>query len=87
MYLMPPTFYRTARNASMCYTSSHAPAGSHLVHLLPRTATLEQAGGTNRMTLRGHTGAIHKVVISPNGEDVITVSEDGTAQVCAQGGW
>eukprot|EP00955_Chlamydomonas_euryale_P033446 347723-Chlamydomonas_euryale.AAC.2 len=49
---------------------------------MPRSATLEQAGGLHRMTLRGHSGPVRRVVISPNGRDVITVSEDGTAQVC-----
>lgn len=48
---------------------------------MPRSATLEQAGGLHRMTLRGHSGPVRRVVISPNGRDVITVSEDGTAQV------
>ncbi|KAL6761876.1 WD40-repeat-containing domain protein [Haematococcus lacustris] len=33
------------------------------------------------MTLRGHKGPVRQVVISPNGADVITVSEDGTAQM------
>lgn len=59
-------------------------AGGHLLHLLPSTASLEQAGGLNRMTLRGHTAPVRKVVISPNGRDVITVSEDGTAQVWSE---
>lgn len=57
--------------------------GTRLVHLMPRSASLEQAGGLLRMTLRGHSGPVHKVVLSPNGRDVVTVSEDGTAQV----GW
>eukprot|EP00983_Pelagomonas_calceolata_P101219 1158671-Pelagomonas_calceolata.AAC.9 len=35
-----------------CYT---------LVHLLPRTASLQQAGGLHRMTLRSHTMPIKKV--------------------------
>ena len=33
------------------------------------------------MTLRGNSGPVIKVVISPNWRDVVTVSEDGTAQV------
>ena len=57
-------------------------SGTHLVHLMPRSASLEQAGGLHRMTLRGHNGPVLKVVLSPNGRDVITVSADGTAQVC-----
>jgi hypothetical protein len=61
--------------------ASTTPAGYHLVHLVPRSASLQQAGGLHRMTLRGHTATVPKVVISPNGSDVITVSDDGTAQV------
>jgi len=56
-------------------------AGVEVVHLMPRTATLQQAGGLHRMTLRGHNGPVRKVVISPTGQDIITVSDDGTAQV------
>lgn len=55
--------------------------GRHLVHLLARSATLEQAGGLHRMTLRGHKGPVLKVLICPSGQDVITVSTDGTLQV------
>jgi len=32
-----------------------------VVHLMPRTASLQQAGGLHRMTLRGHTKPIKKV--------------------------
>eukprot|EP00884_Botryococcus_braunii_P009373 jgi/Botrbrau1/18437/Bobra.0072s0025.1 len=46
-----------------------------------KTASLEQAGGLQRMTLRGHTAAVHKVLLTPGGIDVITVSADGTARV------
>lgn len=56
-------------------------AGTKLLHLMPRSASLEQAGGLHRMTLRGHSGPVLQVVLSPNGTDVITVSADGTAQV------
>lgn len=36
-------------------------AGYSLVHLMPRSASLVQAGGLNRMTLRGHTAGVRKV--------------------------
>ena len=69
---------------SPCSSPTCVPlTGTRLVHLMPRSASLEQAGGLLRMTLRGHSGPVHKVVLSPNGRDVVTVSEDGTAQV----GW
>lgn len=40
--------------------------------LMPRTASLEQAGGLHRMVLRGHTGPIGKVLLTPGGTDVVT---------------
>lgn len=59
----------------------YSVTGYTLIHLVPRSASLQQAGGLHRMTLRGHTAPVPRVVISPNGADVITVSDDGTAQV------
>jgi hypothetical protein len=50
-------------------------------HLLARTATLQQAGGTSLMALRGHAGTVRRVVISPDGRDVLTASDDGGVQV------
>ncbi len=40
--------------------------------LMPKTASLEQAGGLHRMVLRGHSGPIHKVLLAPGGTDVVT---------------
>lgn len=40
--------------------------------LVPRTPSLEQAGGLHRMVLRGHTAGISKVLLTPNGTDVVT---------------
>ena len=42
------------------------------VGLLPKQATLAQAGGLQRMILRGHTGGITSLLLSPAGVDVIT---------------
>jgi hypothetical protein len=50
-------------------------------HLMAYTASLQQAGGRTRMALRGHTGAIRRIVITPAGKDVLTASEDGSVQV------
>ncbi|KAA6423724.1 MAG: hypothetical protein FRX49_06295 [Trebouxia sp. A1-2] len=49
--------------------------------LMPKTASLEQAGGLHRMVLRGHSGPIQKVLLAPGGTDVITASVDGSARV------
>lgn len=40
-----------------------------------------QAGGLRRLTLRGHAAGIVKVLLTPGGVDIITVSTDGTARV------
>lgn len=48
--------------------SSLGPARS----LRTLTASLEQAGGLQRMTLRGHTGGVQKVLLTPGGIDIIT---------------
>lgn len=50
-------------------------------HLMSYTPSLQQAGGRNRMALRGHLGPIRNVVISPSGKDVLTASDDGGVQV------
>ena len=40
--------------------------------LVPRTPSLEQAGGLHRMVLRGHSAGISKILLTPNGTDVVT---------------
>jgi WD40 repeat protein len=55
--------------------------GSGVLHLLARTSSLQQSGGLYRATLRGHTAQVKTVVISPSGQQVVTASSDGTAQV------
>ena len=40
--------------------------------LVPRTSSLDQAGGVQRITLRGHTGAITRVLLADGGIDVVT---------------
>lgn len=50
-------------------------------HLMGYTPSLRQAGGLHRMALRGHLGPIRKVVITKDGKDVLTASDDGGVQV------
>ena len=49
--------------------------------LPPLTASLEQAGGLQRLALRGHTAGVTKVLLTPSGTDAVTASSDGTARV------
>ena len=48
-----------------------------------RTATpsLQQAGGAARLVLRGHTSPVLRVLIAPNGVDVVAVAADGAVRV------
>ena len=55
--------------------AQHSGAGAPC--LFTRTPSLEQAGGLQRMTLRGHTGGISKVLLTPGGIDIITSAPPG----------
>lgn len=50
-------------------------------HLMAYTPSLRQAGGRHRMALRGHLGPIRSVLITRDGKDVLTASDDGGVQV------
>jgi hypothetical protein len=67
----------------------HLPADAPPLLLLThcRCCYAAASGGLYRATLRGHSAAVSKVVISPSGQQVVTASSDGTAQVgrCAAG--
>ena len=61
---------RRARSAT---TVATAPAtGCNPVGLVPLSPSLSQAGGLQRMILRGHAAGITKILLSPTGVDVIT---------------
>ncbi|KAG2488814.1 hypothetical protein HYH03_012613 [Edaphochlamys debaryana] len=63
-----------------CAAESMLAASSRLLHLMPRSPSLAQAGGVQRMTLRGHSAPVRRVAIAPNCCDVVTISDDGSAQ-------
>ena len=64
-----------------------APGSQSVRCLLPRSPSLEQAGGLHRMVLRGHTGGIMKVLLTSGGIDVITGEGAGAQQgPCAREG-
>jgi hypothetical protein len=46
--------------------------GGQVRCLETKTGSMEQAGGLQRMTLRGHTAGVQKVLLTPGGIDVIT---------------
>ena len=46
--------------------------GSDLYALVPKAPSLDQAGGLQRMTLRGHTAGISKILLAEGGIDVVT---------------
>lgn len=47
------------------------PSG-HQYALVPKASSLDQAGGLQRMTLRGHTAGIVKILLAEGGIDVVT---------------
>lgn len=49
--------------------------------LPPLTPSLDQAGGLQRLALRGHRAAVGKVLLTPSGTDAVTASNDGTLRV------
>ncbi|KAG2433079.1 hypothetical protein HYH02_012783 [Chlamydomonas schloesseri] len=64
-----------------CAAEGMLAVNSRLLHLMPRSPSLAQAGGVQRMTLRGHSAPVTRVAIAPNCTEVVTISEDGSAQV------
>lgn len=54
--------------------------------LRTRTVSLEQAGGLQRMTLRGHTGGVKKVLLTPGGVDIITSEAYLDPHICSLSG-
>ncbi|KAG2434515.1 hypothetical protein HYH02_012182 [Chlamydomonas schloesseri] len=55
--------------------------GRRARHLLPRSASLAQAGALQRLVLRGHSAPLRRVAISPAGTELLTLSDDGSAQL------
>ena len=49
--------------------------------LPPTTPSLDQAGGLQRLVFKGHKGPVTKVLLTPSGTEVISVSSDGSARL------
>ncbi|GFR44231.1 hypothetical protein Agub_g5422 [Astrephomene gubernaculifera] len=64
-----------------CAAEGMLAVNCRLLHLMPRSPSLAQAGGVQRMTLRGHSGPIRRVALAPNCCELVTISDDGSAQV------
>eukprot|EP00891_Asterochloris_glomerata_P002441 jgi/Astpho2/2441/Aster-05689 len=79
--LMSPSVVQEWCMTQLDLARQQAPGPESVCCLLPRSPSLEQAGGLHRMVLRGHTGGIMKVLLTSGGIDVITASTDGTARV------
>ena len=45
--------------------------------LPPLTPSLDQAGGLQRLALRGHSSAVTKVLLTPSGTDAVTGARQG----------
>lgn len=49
--------------------------------LPPQTPSLDQAGGLQRLALKGHRGAVNKILLTPSQTEAISAGADGTARV------
>ena len=56
-------------------------AGDSPSALSVRNPSLDQAGGLQRLCLKGHVGPVVHVMITPSGTEAISCSSDGTARV------
>lgn len=70
--LMSPSVVQEWCMTQLELARQQAPGPESVCCLLPRSPSLEQAGGLHRMVLRGHTGGIMKVLLTSGGIDVIT---------------
>ncbi|KAK9868703.1 hypothetical protein WJX84_004909 [Apatococcus fuscideae] len=57
------------------------PKQQQVKALRPLTASLEQAGGLHRLTLRGHNAAITAVHLLPDGVHALSASENGSSRL------
>ncbi len=69
---MSPSVVQEWCTTQLDLARQQAPGPESVCCLLPRSPSLEQAGGLHRMVLRGHTGGIMKVLLTSGGIDVIT---------------
>jgi WD40 repeat protein len=71
-----------AEQRRLIYADSRQALLSGLPRCLPPlTPSLEQAGGLQRLALRGHASPVTRVLLTPSGTDAVTASSDGTARV------
>jgi WD40 repeat protein len=67
-------------------TAAERDGGSALAQgivrpLPPQTPSLDQAGGLQRLALKGHRGAVNKILLTPAQTEAISAGADGTARV------
>ncbi len=67
-------------------TAAKTDGASALAHgvarpLLPQTPSLDQAGGLQRLALKGHRGPVNKILLTPSQTEAISAGADGTARV------
>eukprot|EP00887_Chlorella_sp_A99_P002946 scaffold24.g2946.t1 len=67
---------------ALMYEDARAAAAAGRPRCLPPlNACLDQAGGLQRLILRGHSGPVTKVLLTPAGTEAVTAGADGTARV------
>lgn len=70
-----------AQKEAMRKDAERAAAAGRACCLPAQTPSLDQTGGLQRLALKGHKGAVTKVLLTPSGCDAVSASADGTVRV------
>lgn len=80
---LPPDMQEWLKEQKLAVASdgATATAAGQPRPLPPLTASLDQAGGLQRLTLKAHRGAVNKLLLTPSGTEAVSGGVDGTARV------
>ncbi|KAL6783721.1 hypothetical protein ACKKBF_B05535 [Auxenochlorella protothecoides x Auxenochlorella symbiontica] len=76
--------WRAAQEAALAQVPASPVEGGGVRCLRTLTPSLDQAGGLQRLTLRGHTKAVTQLKLTPTRDDIVSGSADGLVHVWDQ---
>jgi WD40 repeat protein len=77
--------YAQMRNASQVYSARFSPDGNRVAMVDWQPVVCEVATGKTVLQLEGHTSQVRDIAYSPDGQWLVTASEDHTARVWLSG--